>query len=369
MPVGHETIDYSRLELALKLTQDVHSAFQYEDLLADGIDAHFISRVRRIGGGQVLDRTSKYWFISDYNTLDGYFVLPKDYNVVSVYSRRAFVYPQVYAWTVLPDMRRIGGETYFNFYIGIENGANALNGIASFTLTSSATGTNILNVYVGPQHGVAALNINVAKPSDFTTAKHHYRIIHSKSITLFIIDQRIRAIAVQCAEGAPVKVKENVLPYSIALVPQMPASLKALVELLAGGRNAPATEDFYAPLSPGWFRVSDGKDVVPLQLPLYLDNSDTGMAGYSVSSGSVTSHPFPLWGYTNRTLLFMANQSGALDIQVYTLSGSWRSYDTVNVTANTLLKYRFQDAFPLARVVFTPSAYPATISEAEVNLS
>jgi len=369
MPVGYETVDYSRLELALKRAQDVHSALQCEDLLADGIDAHFVSRVRRVGGGQVLDMTSKYWRVTDYVTLDGYIVLPKDYTVVSAYSRRAFVYPQVYAWTALPDVRRVGGETYFNFYIGIENGARAMNGIASFVIATDASGTNVLYVYAGPEHGVAVLNINAAKPSDFSTAKHHYRIMHTRSITFFMIDRRIRAMAIQCAEGTAVKVKENVLPYSIALVPQMPAAMKALVELLAGGRTAPATEDFYAPLSPAWFRVSDGKDVAPLQLPLYLDNSDMKLAGYSVSSGSVTSHPFPLWGYSNRTLLFMANQSGTLDIQVYTLSGSWRSYDTVSVAADALLKYRFADAFPLARVVFTPSAYPATINEAEIDLS
>jgi hypothetical protein len=369
MPVGYETIDYERLELALKRAQDVHSAFQYEDLLADGIDAHFVSRVRRIGGGQVLDAASKYWVVSNYDTLDGYFVMPKDYNIVSVYSRRAFMYPQVYAWTTLPDMRMVGNESYIIFYIGIENGANAMNGIASFLLATTAANANRLMIYVGPLHGLAALTIDAAKPADFGTAKHHYRIMHSKFTTLFIIDQRIRAMAIQCTEGAAVKVKENVLPYSIALVPQMPAAMKTLIELLAGGRTAPATEDLYAPLSPAWFRVSEGKDVVPLQLPLYLDNSDTRLIGYSVGSGSVTSHPFPLWGYSNRTLIFMANQSGTLDIQVYTLSGNWRSYDTVSVSADTLLKYRFQDAFPLARAVFTPSTYPATVNEAEIDLS
>jgi hypothetical protein len=35
----------------------------------------------------------------------------------------------------------------------------------------------------------------------------------------------------------------------------------------------------------------------------------------------------------------------------------------------TLLKYRFYDAFPLTRVVFTPSTYPATVNEAEIDLS
>jgi len=369
MPVGYETIYYSNLELSIKRSQDVHSAFQYEYLLADGIDVHFVSRILKIGAGASSDLTSKYWKVTDYTTNDGYFILPKDYIVVSAYSRRAFMYPNVYAWTALPDIRIVGNESYTTFYIGIENGANLMNGIATFMLQTTPGLTNILYVAVGPYHGYAVLSIDVAKPKDFSTAKHSYRIIHSKSATFFMIDNRIRAIALQCYEGTAVKVNDNVLPYSIALIPQMPSTLTAFVEWYATRRTAPAIEDLYALLSPAWFRVSNGKDTIPLQLSLYLANSDTKLAGYSISSGSVTSHPFPLWGYNNKVLLFMASQAGTLDIQVYTLSGNWRSYDTVSVSENTLVKYRFQDTFPLARVVFTPGTYPATINEAEVDLS
>jgi len=365
MPVGYKTIDYNNLELSIKRSQDVHSAFQYEDLLADGIDAHFISRVSKIGVGLLLDLTSKYWKLISYTGYEGYFILPKDYTVVTAYSRRAFMYPNVYAFTALSDIRIVGNESRIEFYMGIENGVNVMNGRAAFMSLSSGE----LYVVVGPMYGYATMLIDVAKPMDFSTAKHSYRIIHSKNATFFMIDNRIRAIALQCYEGTPVKVNENVLPYSIVLISQMPSTLKAYLQLSAAARTAIATEDLYVPLSPTWFRVSDGKDIIPLQLSLYLANSDTRLAGYSISSGSATSHPFPLWGYTNKTLLFMSNQAGTLDIQVYTLSRNWRSYDTVSVSANTLVKYRFQDTFPLARVVFTPSSYPATINEAEIDLS
>jgi len=364
MPVGHETIDYGNLELSIKRSQDVHSALQYEDLLADGIDAHFITRVYKINVGTISDLTSKYWGLTSRLAHEGQFIFPKDYSTVYTCTRRAFVYPNVYVWTALPDLRVVGNESRVEFYIGIENGTLGMNGRASFMLLSSGE----LYVVVGSRYGSVTLSIDVAKPSDFKTAKHDYRIIHSRSATFFMIDDRIRAIALQCYEGTAVKVNENVLPYSIALVPHMPSALKAFVYWYAA-RSAPATEDLYAPLSPAWFRVSDGKDTIPLQLPLYLANSDTRLAGYSISSGSATSHPFPLWGYANRTLLFMSNQAGTLDIQVYTLSRNWRSYDTVSVQANALVKYRFPDAFPLARAVFTPSTYPASILEAEVNLS
>jgi len=369
MPVGYETIDYSNLELSIKRSQDVHSTFQYEDLLADSIDAHFISRVSKVGVGTFSDLTSRYWKVTNYSTHEGYFIMPKNYVTVSTYSRRAFMYPNVYAWTALPNIRKVGNESFTTFYIGIGNGANAMNGIASFMLRTSAGLTNILYVTVGPLHGFTNLVIDEVKPLDFSTAKHNYRIIHSRSITFFTIDDKIRAIALQCHEGFVVKVNENTRPYSIVLIPQMPSTMKAFVEWNAPERTEPAIDDLYAPLSPAWFRVSDGKDIIPLQLPLYIANTDAKLAGYSISSGTVTSHPFPLWSYNNKVLLFMSNQAGTLDIQVYTISRNWRSYDTVSVSANTLVKYRFQDTFPLARVVFTPSSYPATINEAEIDLS
>jgi len=369
MPVGFEKIDYNNLELSIKRSQDVHSSFQLENLLADGIDAHFMARSRRVNMSQSLDLASNFWKVTDYNTFAGYFVLPKNYNLVAIYSRRAFMNPQMYVRTILPDIRLVGNESYFDLYMGIENGAGAGNGIASFMLETAIGVTNRLSAVVGPLNGSVSLIIDIAKPTDFNTAIHYYRIMHSNNITFFIIDNRIRAIAVQCYEGSAIKVKENVLPYSIVLIPQMSPTLKAMIEWNAGGRIKTATEDMKATLSPAWFRVSDGKSIIPLQLPLYLDNNDTKLAGYSISSGSVTSHPFPLWGYTYKTLLFMANQSGTLEIDVYTASGNWRAYDTVSVSVNTLVKYRFQDTFPLARVVFTPGTYPATISEAEIDLS
>ena len=369
MPVGYEKIDYDKLEFILRQSQDVHSAFELEDVLLDGVDAHFVGRVVGMDGRNVYDRVSKFWVLSHLGSLDGYFVLPRNYKLTNAYSRKAFAYPQIHIRTVLPDVRKVGDEASITLYIGAENGPAAGNGLICFALRSTATITNQLYAIASPQHGATELNISVALPYDFNQAVHYYRIVHSRAITLFIVDNRVRAIAVQCREGDSIKVKENVLPYSIMLVPQLPATLRALLEWSALTRTKVASDDLYAPISPAWFRVSDGKDVMPLQLPLYLDDNDTRMMGYSIGSGSVTSHPFPIWGYTNRTLLFMSNQSGTLDIQVYTLSRNWRSYDTVSVSANTLVKYRFQDAFPLARVVFTPGTYPAIINEAEIDLS
>jgi len=76
-----------------------------------------------------------------------------------------------------------------------------------------------------------------------------------------------------------------------------------------------------------------------------------------------------VYGYENKTLYFMSDQSGTLSIQIYTLSGSWREYDSVSISANKLLVYRMAGEALLARAVFTPSTYPANILEAEAHMS
>jgi hypothetical protein len=358
------------LKAELAETLDLHSTFQWEHFLGFGLDAYFLARAVELDGTQVLVRASDFWRQVDYKSpYEGVLTLPRDKRAVSIYSRRAFAYPQLIAYVKLPSLSLVGDETQMFYYLGVEHGSAYYNGIASFVLVTSTTYTNMLQVVVGPLGGASSLVIDVAKPADFNTSYHVYRVVTARNLVLFLIDGRLRAVAIQCLQGGNVNVKSNVLPYSITLIPPMPSTLTAFIELSAGVRTSVATSDVTAPLSPYRFRVSDGKDIVPLSLPLYLDNSDTALAGYSISSGSVTSHPIPMFGYTRKTLRFMADQAGSLEVQVYTLSGNWRSYDSISIPANTLLSYSVDDEVILARTVYTPTGYPATVLEAEVSMS
>jgi hypothetical protein len=349
---------------------DLHTTFQWEYFLEHGLDAHFVARVAELDGTERIAGASDFWMQVDYmSPFEGTLILPKNKRGIAIYTRRAFVYPQVMARIKLPSLQLVGNETHMSYYLGIENGSAYYNGIASFLLRTHATYTNRLLVVVGSLDGSVELNIDIAKPTDFDTAYHTYRVMLTKNLVLFLIDGRLRAVAVQSLQGGYVKVKENVLPYSIVLIPPMPSTLTALAELFALGRTSEATSDVVAPLSPYRFRVSDGKEVVPLTLPLYLDSSNTALAGYTISSGSVTSHPFPVMGFAGKTLYFMASQSGTLEIDIYTLSGNWRAYDSISISANTFHSYKMTGDAVLARAVFTPATYPATINEAEVVLS
>jgi len=363
-------LNYAKLAEKLSERLDGHSTFQWEHFLEQGVDAHFLARVGALDGSESTAKASNYWKQVDYAPpFEGSFTLPKNLKIVSIYTRRAFLYPQLYAYVKLPSLSRIGNETEMYYYLGLEQGSRAFNGIASFYLYSATVVSNRLYAVAGPLNGFVTLNIDVAKPTDFNTAYHSYRVALTRNLALYFIDSRLRAVAVQCLQGGSVKVKENVLPYSIALITPIASSLTAFAELSAGGRSTEAPSDLVTPLSPYNFRVSDGKEIIPLSLPLYLDNSDTALAGYSISSGSVTSHPIPIFGYDRKTLLFQADQAGTLQLQIYTLAGNWRTYDSVSVSANTLLPYPMSGDAVLARVTFTPSAYPATVSDAEVVLA
>jgi hypothetical protein len=361
--------DLDTLREALAKTSDIHSTFQWEHFLEDGIDAHFLARTVLLDGSEVTAKASEFWVQNTpYPSEDYGLTLPKDKRSVAIYSRRAFIYPELYVYAKLPSLSLVGNETQQTLYLGLEHGSGAYNGIACFRLDTTTSVTNKLYASIGPLNGVYTLNIDVAKPSDFNTAYHSYRVILSKNLVILSIDSRIRAVAIQCLEGGTKAVKENVLPYSILLIPQMASALPAFVEFYAAGRTQQAPSDITIPLTPYRFRVADGKEITPLSLPLYIDSSDTKLAGYSISSGSVSSHPIPTWGYPNKTIVFMANQAGTLDIEVYTLTYNWRTYDSVSVPANTLVKYVMSGNPVLARVTFTPSTYPATINEAEVYL-
>jgi hypothetical protein len=69
-----------------------------------------------------------------------------------------------------------------------------------------------------------------------------------------------------------------------------------------------------------------------------------------------------------RKIIYKLDNHYFARISDYTLSGNWRTYDSVSVSAGTLCKYSLTGDAIMARLTFTPSTYPATINEAEVVL-
>ncbi|MEM1522813.1 MAG: hypothetical protein QXU69_07290 [Thermofilaceae archaeon] len=350
---------------------DTHTTFQWEHFLHQGIDAHFVCRAAGVDQVRRPIKASSVWRQVSYSSpFEGEVVLPKDQRAVAIYSRRAFRYGQLYVRTRMPNLTPVGNETKMEFYFGFEGGSEGFNGIASFLLATDTSQTNTLYAVVGGRAWVMA-KIDALKPSNFLTSGNHYRIILSRNLVIFIINFKPVMFAIPCMGYGIHLIKENVPPYSIAFTEPLASSLTTLVEILTD-RTAEAPSDFAAPLAPYNFRVSEGHETVPMHLPLYVEDTSTRFDGYTVSSGTLVSHPFPVFGYRGKTVYFMANTGSApqgLVIQVYTRSLQWRTYDALTYSAGTLLKYRIEDDAVLARILYTPASFPATVTDGEVVLS
>ncbi len=357
------------IDVDVEKALDIHSTFQWEHFLYAGIDAHFIGREVLLDGTEQLVDASKYWKQVEYKwSFEGMLTLPRNRRAVSAYSRRAFDYPQLCVWAKLPNLLRVGNESIVDYYLGIEHGAMFFNGILSFTLRTDATATNRLMCLVGSLDAFTHVNIDVNKPSDFSTAYHVYRILHSKNLTVFTIDNKPVLFVIPSEFGGAVKVKENVLPYSVVLTGVLPRTLTTLLEINAIERSAEATSDIVAPISPYRFRVSNGHEILSLRLPLYKEDTNTLFTGKIVNSGILVSHPFPVFGYAGKTIIFRANVTGDLVIETYTKAGNWRTYDALSYSANNNFIYNMAGNIVLARLKYTPASYPATVAEGEIIL-
>jgi hypothetical protein len=201
-------------------------------------------------------------------------------------------------------------------------------------------------------------------PADYLVGVHTYMLKHNAWGVEMYIDS---SLVFLLAFGAPPSVVSSGPPYAVSTypVPLHPHLYPFIFfEPFKGGVIVPF--DYPTPFYN--FIWYDGEPYPPRTFRLYVTGTSTLMAGYSVSSGSVTSHPIPA-RYRYKTLYFMADQPGSLEIQVYTTTGNWRTYDTISVSAGALISYSMVDEAPLVRVVFTPTPYPATILEAEAHMS
>jgi hypothetical protein len=117
----------------------------------------------------------------------------------------------------------------------------------------------------------------------------------------------------------------------------------------------------------GWiyYRFAEGDPIPPLSLPLYIEGQDTVLAGQSISSGSITSHAIPTFGYKEWELLIDASQDFTVQLQYLGLSGNWRTFDNYSSpTGSKRIHLLVDEPMTLARAVITPSTYPMTINDA-----
>jgi len=387
MPVGFEKVDIGEIEKALGnvykdaipenyLIKAFRQTWSSPTSVTVGciydLNRYYVARISNYTAPSAFPSTvdrpynvnvNDYWTDSGLTLPSGYF------NFLAVYSRASLMYPYVSSYTKLPDLTPFPSGTQV-FFCGFEHGGSTKSGIATFMLNRTATGVALQALY-GSRAWIT-MDVTARLPADYVTAYHSYYVKVNRWGAEFFVDNNLVAVALD-VPGSPQGVKVAAPPYAIGVtdapvIKRLHTLLEILFPYPTSANIRPNPSGLTLPLAPIWFRWGEDDPNPPRALRLYQAGSTSLMAGASVSSGSLSSHPVPIYGRESKTLYFMANQSGTLLIEIYTLSGNWRTYDSVSVTANALAKYKIDMDGLMARVTFTPSTYPATILEAEAYL-
>jgi hypothetical protein len=344
---------------ALREELDVHSAITQTRVQREGVDAHFNCRYVTLDDVGHIGNASDFWKQESYvDPSLGYITLPSNVHTVGIYSKKAYRYPALRAIMALPDLAAFPAGS--GVYVGFENGPYADLGIWCFRFYKASDGSERLVVPGGEIFDVT----NLVQPLSSYKAPnmHGYAVKVSRSQAEFWIDDRL--VAVICYP-TPVRRSFAGPPYLVATLENawgwIASAWTSLIEVNGAGLRVQAP--------PFRFRVAEGDPCPPRVYRLYEAGTNNLFAGKSVSSGSLTSHPVPVFGYANKALLFRADTGGTIAIEVLTQSGNWRTYSSEPYSANDDYKFIMTGSPVLARVVYTPSAYPATVNEGEVYLS
>jgi hypothetical protein len=363
-PEVYGGFDYAKL----REDADIHSAFTHEKVLREGLDAHFNGYAAGLPyyTAQTEERAVKisdYW---TYNTAPsglgvGELKCPSTLSGISARSKRAYSYPTFTIRTKLPQLSGLGYNPYVGVWFGFENGESAYDSLAAFNWSVSATDVERLRAYVASQDSWSYADLTSLIPSDIKATAYFYAVKVNRSNAEFYVNRVLRAVAVFSPNLNLTTI--NGPPYAIfGLGLPVNPYLTVLLEIPGEGK------DLSLPVHPFHVRFADGDPCPPRVYRLYQAGTSTLLAGSTLSSGSVTSHPIPVFGYGGKTLYLQANQAGSLVIEVLTQAGNWRTYDSDTISADTLWWYKMTGDAVLARLAFTPTTYPCTIAEAEAVL-
>lgn len=347
--------------LALREELDVHSFISQRRITIEGVDAHFFGLSWNLDGTETPIRVSDYWKGPLNPNLDGELKCPKSVREIKILSRRAYDYPHLSIGTKLPTLPVDGTQVEFGF----ENDASRGTGTVELIYRRTG-GVSRLMFYMGGFSGTTAyLDLDWAKPADAEASIHNYGFKASRPFFEIYIDGRLRLI---CVDSPLVGLLVNGPPYSIASYDR-PISRTLCVHLEAYSLGI---ADVIFPLNPINVYMGDGDPIPPRVFRLYVAGTETPFAGSSLSSGTLTSHPVPVFGYRDKTLYFQANKDSTpngLVVEVLTQSGNWRTYDAETYSADKFWTYKADADALLMRLSYTPSSYPASVSEGEVIMA
>ena len=303
--------------------------------------------------GEAIVVDSAYPFLYRLRYIDG---------DVALYSKRAFRYG-VYGFNVqLPPTT----DPAFNvLWLGAEltGGGNGGHAFFRFELTGGALKTYIVARSIDGSGGRFA-DVTGLMPVDPTAGRYDYLVKVNRASVEFRVRGKLIGV-IQFANGAYSYDVRTGPPYYLGQAGgNAPSVMPMLIESLCASAGYIGTVSNVV-LGNVW--ASDGDPAPPRSLDLYT--SGASWSGYSVGSGALTSDGVPVAGYDRKEILFLADGSGTLYIDVDYGLNAFDEYDSVSITANRLVRYVLTDPVLWVRLRFAPASYPTTVVRAKVLMS
>jgi len=343
----------------LQETLDIHSVFAWTKFLSQGIDAHFDCRFSTPDHQEHGARASDYWtWESTRPGRDGALKCPASFRGLALYTRKP--YNLAAFRTKLPELDKENQVVW----MGFEDDGTIGTGMAAFQWHQPAL-PNPEDLYIRAtgHYGYKGAKITDAVPADAKTALHVYAVHILKPFVEFYIDNTLVGVGINSPNLNFSTI--NYPPY--ALFPtNAPFSTRQLGFIeVAGYQN-----ELVHPIHPHGVRFSHIPELPSRVYRLYEAGSSTLVTGKTLAAGTLYSHPVPVFGYDKATILFRSDRSSVADglkIQYLTQENNWRDYKAFTYAANDDFCYNLNEAsLVLIRLAFTPSAYNATFSQAEV---
>jgi len=303
--------------------------------------------------GEAIVVDSAYPFLYRLRYIDG---------DVALYSKRAFRYG-VYGFNVqLPPTT---DPAFKNLWLGAEptGGGNGGYAFFYFDLTSG-----VLKTYIAARSidgsGGRFVDVTGLMPVDPTAGMYDYLVKVNRASVEFWVRGKLIGV-IQFANGAYSYDVRTGPPYYLGQAGgNAPSVMPMLIESLCASAGYIGTVSNVV-LGNVW--ASDGDPAPPRSLDLYT--SGASWSGYSVGSGALTSDGVPVAGYDRKEILFLADGSGTLYIDVDYGLNAFDEYDSVSITANRLVRYVLTDPVLWVRLRFAPASYPTTVVRAKVLMS
>lgn len=334
----------------LNASDDAFQSIQIEHRLDRRLKDFFNARHDVAGVTSRLDDIESVW---DANGLRP----PSDWQHTAIFSRKAFMYPSLTAWAILPTL----DPALTNFGFGFEDGGRAPGGAACFSGSGNLLRAETLARSIGGH-----LVLTPFLPADYDTAYHRYGVKINRCNVEYTIDGALVAIVLFGLQSLTIPTIGNTLPYCLrGIATDLCVQMTSYLEVPYSNPNS----WIGIPANDNYFVASDDDPLPPRCYKLYTEETSTEWNGLATAGNVVTSHPIPVWGYPNKTLVFQADAAGSLDIQVY-VGGDWRSWVPGGITlvANQLEVYNLNGEIAVARCVYTPTNND-TITLAECYLS